>query len=38
MNFLYFLRNKKGWTEEQEDELRNLYMENQNNPSTDMGE
>lgn len=28
---------KKSWTEEQEDELRQLYMENQNNPSTDMG-
>ncbi|XP_055324474.1 protein timeless homolog [Sitodiplosis mosellana] len=28
--------NKKiGWTEEQEDELRQLFMENQNNPSTE---
>lgn len=29
---------KKKWTEAQEDELRQLYMENQNNPSTDQGE
>ncbi|KAG4077692.1 hypothetical protein HA402_015735 [Bradysia odoriphaga] len=27
--------NKRGWSEEQEDELRHLYMENQNNPQTD---
>lgn len=30
-------RNKKAWTEEQEDELRQLYMENQSNPSTEKG-
>lgn len=28
---------KKKWTEEQEDELRQLHMENQQNPSTDKG-
>lgn len=28
---------KTGWTEEQEDELRQLFMENQNNPSTEKG-
>lgn len=32
-----FYRNKKAWTEEQEDELRQLYMENQANPSTEQG-
>lgn len=32
-----FYRNKKAWTEEQEDELRQLYMENQSNPSTEQG-
>lgn len=31
-------KNKKiGWTEEQEEELRQLFMENQNNPSTEKG-
>lgn len=28
---------KVGWSEEQEEELRQLYMENQNNPSTEQG-
>lgn len=28
---------KTGWTEEQEAELRQLFMENQNNPSTEKG-
>lgn len=28
---------KTGWTEEQEEELRTLFMENQNNPSTEKG-
>lgn len=30
-------RSKKAWSEEQEDELRQLYMENQQNPATDQG-
>lgn len=29
---------KQAWTEEQEDELRQLFTENQNNPSTEQGE
>lgn len=28
---------KMAWTEEQEEELRQLFMENQNNPSTEQG-
>lgn len=28
---------KMAWTEEQEEELRQLYIENQNNPSTEQG-
>lgn len=28
---------KASWTEEQEDELRHLFLENQNNPETDQG-
>lgn len=37
INFLFIDWRKKNWTEEQEDELRQLYMENQNNPTTDQG-
>lgn len=38
-SFLFCHRNKKvGWTEEQEEELRQLFEENQNNPSTEKGE
>lgn len=35
------VRDKLGkgvWTEEQEDELRNLFMENQTNPTTEKGD
>lgn len=32
-----FSHKKSGWTEEQEDELRQLYQENQENPSTEQG-
>lgn len=28
---------KMSWSEEQEEELRQLYIENQNNPSTEQG-
>lgn len=35
--FLHSASKKTGWTEEQEDELRQLFMENQNNPSTEKG-
>ena len=36
----FFSRDKPGkgvWSEEQEEELRRLYMENQSNPETDQG-
>lgn len=33
----YSASKKTGWTEEQEAELRQLFMENQNNPSTEKG-
>lgn len=38
-HILFFYRNNKktGWTEEQEDELRQLFEENQTNPSTEKG-
>lgn len=40
MYLVFFYRRgskKTGWTEEQEEELRTLFMENQNNPSTEKG-
>lgn len=37
IEILFYSHNKKLWSEEQEDELRHLYMENQNNPQTDQG-
>lgn len=37
LNFRFYSNNKQAWSEEQEDELRQLYMENQSNPSTEKG-
>lgn len=37
MVILFFYRPKNAWSEEQENELRALFMENQQNPATDEG-